>query len=64
MLFEKKFVKYIYIIWCLYGFFEKLFIKLLINNRLRVGLILGILLLYDFLWFYIGGVKIFIYLKE
>lgn len=64
MLFEKKPVKHIYIIWCSHGLFEKLFTKLLTNNRLRVGLTLGTLPLHDLLWSHTGGVKIFIYSKE
>lgn len=65
MLFEKKPVKHIYIIWCSHGLFEKLFTKLLTNNnRLRVGLTLGTLPLHDLLWSHTGGVKNFIYSKE
>lgn len=40
--------------------FEKLFTKLLTNNRLRVGLTLGTLPLHNLLWSHTGGVKIFI----
>lgn len=60
----KKNLLSIYIIWCSHGLFEKLFTKLLTNNRLRVRLTLGTLPLHDLLWSHTGGVKIFIYSKE